>query len=146
MLKGPLSWNTADALRALTERAAADAAREAAMASAEAGRRAAAQNERFLRQTLSHADVALLLARAASAAALGQTQVEILTFPSALLPDRGRRIIQNEPDWRDHLVGLAGQFADAFAAELAPLGYRLRAEIVTWPDGMPGDITISLGW
>jgi hypothetical protein len=29
---------------------------------------------------------------------------------------------------------------------LRPLGYKLSAEIVSWPDGLPGDVALYLKW
>jgi hypothetical protein len=31
-------------------------------------------------------------------------------------------------------------------AQAQPLGYKIKFQIVDWPDGMPGDVGITLKW
>jgi hypothetical protein len=35
---------------------------------------------------------------------------------------------------------------DFFEAELKPLGFKSRAQILNYPDGRPGDVGIFLAW
>jgi hypothetical protein len=63
-----------------------------------------------------------------------------------LCTDRGRSINNADPDWPTTLTGFAKKAYDYYEDELRPLGYKLTAEIVTWPDGLPGDVAMSLKW
>jgi len=80
------------------------------------------------------------------AAQQGKQQLEVLTFPSSFCNDRGRRINIADPEWPDTLTGFARKAYEFYAKELRPLGYKLSAEIVTWPDGLPGDVAMYLKW
>jgi hypothetical protein len=73
-------------------------------------------------------------------------QLQVVTFPSSLCTDRGRSINNADPDWPTTLTGFAKKAYDYYEEELRPLGYKLTAEIVTWPDGLPGDVAMSLKW
>lgn len=76
----------------------------------------------------------------------GQTEVFIGRFPNSLITDRGRAINQTEPGWENTLTGLPKELYQFWDRYLKPRGYRLRVQIVDWPDGMPGDIGITLVW
>jgi hypothetical protein len=80
------------------------------------------------------------------AAQQGKQQLEVLTFPSTFCNDRGRRINIADPEWPDTLTGFARKAYEFYTKELRPLGYKLSAEIVTWPDGLPGDVALYLKW
>jgi len=80
------------------------------------------------------------------AAQQGKHQLEVLTFPCSFCSDGGRCINVADPEWPDTLSGFARKAYDFYAKELRPLGYKLSAEIVTWPDGLPGDVAMYLRW
>ena len=80
------------------------------------------------------------------AAERGESHLQILTFPSELCTDGGRAINNGDPNWPDTLVGFAKRAYEFYKAELQPHGYRLRAEILNFPSGMPGDVGITLAW
>jgi hypothetical protein len=80
------------------------------------------------------------------AAEQGQHQLQVVTFPNSFCTDRGRCINNNDPDWPSTLTGFAKKAYDYFEKELRPLGYKVTAEIVTWPDGLPGDVALNLKW
>jgi hypothetical protein len=80
------------------------------------------------------------------AAERGLHQLQVVTFPSSLCTDRGRSINNADPAWPATLTGFAKKAYDYYETELRPLGYKLTAEIVTWPDGLPGDVAMSLKW
>lgn len=80
------------------------------------------------------------------AAERGLHQLQVVTFPSSLCSDRGRSINNADPDWPTTLTGFAKKAYDYYEEKLRPLGYKLTAEIVTWPDGLPGDVAMSLKW
>ncbi len=76
----------------------------------------------------------------------GLTEVEVGRFPVQMCTDGGRAINQQEKGWETTLTGLPKELYQFWKTYLQPRGYKLRAQIVTWPGGMPGDIGISLAW
>jgi len=80
------------------------------------------------------------------AAANGLTEVQVYRFPNALCTDRGRAINQQEPGWETTLTGLPKEMYQFWERQLRPRGYKLRFQIVDFPDGVPGDVGITLKW
>jgi len=80
------------------------------------------------------------------AAERGVNHLQIITFPSELCSDGGRAINNGDPDWPKTLVGYAQRAYEFYRTELQPHGYRLRAEILDFPGGKPGDVGITLSW
>jgi hypothetical protein len=76
----------------------------------------------------------------------GQTEVQVFRFPNELCTDHGRAINQTEPGWENTLTGVPRQVYDLWLAYFHPRGYKLQVQIVDWPDGMPGDIAMTLSW
>jgi hypothetical protein len=76
----------------------------------------------------------------------GLSEVEVTRFPNTLCTDRGRAINQQEPGWPETLTGLPRELYQFWAKYLEPRGYKLRYQIADWPNGMPGDISITLSW
>jgi len=76
----------------------------------------------------------------------GLTEVFIGRFPNSLCTDRGRAVNQMEQGWENTLTGLPKELYEFWHRHLRPRGYRLRCQVVDWPDGMPGDIGITLIW
>ena len=68
-----------------------------------------------------------------------------MTFSSDLCNDGGRAINNGDPNWPKTLVGFAARAYEFYQKELQPHGYRLRAEILDFPGGMPGEVGITLG-
>jgi hypothetical protein len=80
------------------------------------------------------------------AAKNGQTEVEVFRFPHELCTDHGRAINQVETGWESTLTGIPKQVYELWHKHFRPRGYKLRVQIVDWPGGMPGDITMTLSW
>jgi hypothetical protein len=80
------------------------------------------------------------------AAANGLTEVLVYRFPNALCTDSGRAINQQEPGWEKTLTGLPKELYEFWHRQLRPLGYKLKVQIVDFPDGMPGDVGMTLKW
>ncbi len=77
----------------------------------------------------------------------GLTEVEVLRFPNALCTDHGRAINTGlESGWENTLVGEPKEIYKFWERHLRPLGYRIRVQIVDFPQGMPGDIGFTLIW
>ena len=51
-----------------------------------------------------------------------------------------------EPDWPQSLEGFAKKACEYYMAELKPLGYKLTAQIMDYPGGMPGTVGLYLSW
>ena len=77
---------------------------------------------------------------------MGERQALVLRFPAKWLSDNGRAVTNQDPDWARTLTGFARRAGDFFKQELEPRGFQIKAEIMDWPDGMPGDVGIFLLW
>jgi len=77
---------------------------------------------------------------------MGEKQALVLQFPSDWLPDQGRAITDHDRNWPRKLEGFPRKAYDFFVRELEPRGFQLRAEVVSWPGGMPGDVGFFLAW
>jgi hypothetical protein len=80
------------------------------------------------------------------AAKQGHHQLQVLAFPASFCSDGGRRINIADPEWPSTLQGFAKKAYDFFEKELRPLGFKLSAEIVSFPGGMPGEVGLFLKW
>jgi hypothetical protein len=81
-----------------------------------------------------------------SAAERGEREVLALRFSSTYCTDGGRAINSFEPDWPKTLTGFAKRAHEFWQKELEPKGYKVRAQIMDFPGGMPGDVGIFLRW
>jgi hypothetical protein len=94
-----------------------------------------------------HPDVNTRVSTALRAAAeRGETHLRVFTFPSELCTDSGRAINSGDPNWPKTLVGFAARAYEFYQNELQPHGYKLRAEILDFPGGMPGEVGITISW
>jgi CBS domain-containing protein len=89
---------------------------------------------------------AKLLDRAQAAATQGESSFELIRFPCDLCSDGGRKIDVAEIDWPTTLGGEAAEVYARWERELRPAGFRLRAQIVEYLDGIPNNIALSLAW
>jgi len=128
------------------------AAREAARAReiAEADKRRADERD-HLRQAFMEREVQAdgrdrLRSALMAAAERGENHLQVVTFPSELCTDGGRAINNGDPNWPKTLVGFAQRAYEFYVKELQPNGYHLRAEILNFPGGMPGEVGITLTW
>jgi hypothetical protein len=80
------------------------------------------------------------------AAQQGERRLMALKFPASYCNDQGRRINNLDPDWPVSLEGFARKAYDYYMKELKPLGFKLHAEILDYPGGMPGDVGMFLRW
>jgi hypothetical protein len=80
------------------------------------------------------------------AAEQGRKEVQVITFPASFCSDGGRRINNMLPDWPDSLEGFAKRAYDFYMKELRPLGYKLHAQVIDFPGGVPGEIALFLKW
>jgi hypothetical protein len=80
------------------------------------------------------------------AAERGQSEVQIYRFPNSLCSDGGRRINNSLPEWEKTLEGRPKLGYEFWRDHLRPLGFHLRAQVLEYPGGMPGDIGFFLTW
>jgi hypothetical protein len=76
----------------------------------------------------------------------GLTEVQVYRFPNSLCTDHGRAINQGEAGWDKTLTGIPLEIFQLWSNYLKPRGYRIRYQIVDFPGGVPGDISITLAW
>ena len=89
---------------------------------------------------------ASLLLKLRSAAKRGVSELMVMRFPCALCTDHGRAINNTESNWPETLTGRPRQAYEFWREQLQPAGYRLKAMIVEWPGGLPGDVGFFLQW
>jgi hypothetical protein len=87
-----------------------------------------------------------VLGQLRTAAVKGDNEVLVMRFPNALCTDKGRALNNSEKDWPGTLIGRPLQAFEFWRDHLKPQGYGLKAMIVDWPQGMPGDIGFFLTW
>jgi hypothetical protein len=87
-----------------------------------------------------------LARRIALALEQGKLEIELFRFPPEITTDRARAINQAEAGWEKTLTGLPKIAYEYWAKNLRDKGYTLRAEVVSFPGGMPGDCALHLGW
>ena len=80
------------------------------------------------------------------AVANGLTEVLVGKFPNVLCSDHGRAINNLEPGFETTLTGLPRELYDFWDKHLKPKGFKLRVEIVDFPNGIPGDFGMTLKW
>lgn len=76
----------------------------------------------------------------------GLTEVEVGRFANTLFTDKGRAINQMEAGWEDTLTGLPKELHAFWKKHLESRGYNIKFQVADWPDGMPGDISLTLMW
>ena len=144
---GTGTFSAADIQRRMAEREAAKAAEELRRMREQEEKQKAVMAEfhkppertpeqllHFVQQLVSHA------------AEAGQTEVQVYRFPNELCSDRGRRINNSEPGWEETLEGRPKAAYEFWHDHLRPLGFHLKAEVLEYPGGMPGDIGFFLTW
>jgi hypothetical protein len=90
--------------------------------------------------------VARLAPLVRAAAERGATEVVVYRFPNQLCTDRGRAINNGEAGWEETLTGQPRSAYEFWRDHLRDKGYKLRAEIVEFRGGMPGDVGFILAW
>ena len=76
----------------------------------------------------------------------GLSEVQVYRFPNSLCTDHGRAINQKKPGFERTLQGIPAEIFHLWSDYLKPRGYRIKYQIVDFPGGMPGDISITLAW
>lgn len=102
--------------------------------------------EIFMSRDIHPEAVARVNAAVRRAAEQGNRQLLAVTFPASYCNDKGRRINNLEADWPESLEGFAKKAYDFYIAQLKPLGFKLHAQILDYPGGMPGNVGLYLSW
>lgn len=126
--------------------------REAERARRRAAQDLAARREReemldhFLHDRLTKRDLIEARAQILAAAESGRYEAMILRFPSDFCTDGGRAVNNDLPGWIDTLPGKAREACALWQKVGRPNGYRLRAMVLNFPEGMPGDVGLFVSW
>ena len=130
------------------------ALRESERAQAQARRaKAAADEKKALIDQLSKpsgltedAKVKLAADTIKRAVANGLVEVQVYRFPNSLCTDKGRAINQQESGWEKTLTGVPRELYQLWFDHLRPKGYRIKYQIIDFPEGVPGDIGVTIAW
>jgi len=76
----------------------------------------------------------------------GQMSVQVFRFPNHLCTDNGRAINQAESGWESTLTGIPREILEFWRRQLKPRGYHIQYQILDFPNGMPGDVVVTLSW
>jgi hypothetical protein len=87
-----------------------------------------------------------VLGQLRTAAKNGNKEALVMRFPNALCTDKGRALNNFEKDWPSTLIGRPLQAFEFWRDHLQAQGYGLKAMIVDWPEGLPGDVGFFLTW
>jgi hypothetical protein len=137
---------TPDQLRQITDQKQMEEARKVLDKMRQAEEERQQLHDAFMTRDI-HPDVFERVSRVVKGAAeRGEREILALRFPSEYCTDGGRAINNFEPDWSETLTGFAKRAYEFWQKELQPQGYKLRAQIVDFPGGMPGDVGIFLKW
>jgi CBS domain-containing protein len=87
-----------------------------------------------------------MLARSRAAATAGLAESMLIRFPSQLCTDGGRAINAPDPNWPETLRGEPADVYRRWRNELHPRGFRIAAQVIDFPEGLPGDAALFLMW
>lgn len=130
------------------EKAAIAAKRKAEAEAAEAQHKAelAAFSERVQTYEITEEDRERAAKRIRRAFDAGERELMLIKFPSVLCEDGGRRINNHLEGWQDTLPGVFRKIYQWWEKELKDGGFTFSARIIDFPNGMPGDVGIFIGW
>ncbi|PZR01034.1 MAG: histidine kinase [Cereibacter sphaeroides] len=100
----------------------------------------------FLNQHVSDDELAAIQKLVMNAAKNGAFEALVYSFPSDLCTDSGRAINSRMDHWPETLQGKAKELFDRYITNVKPQGFRLKATIINFPNGMPGDVGLFLSW
>ena len=100
----------------------------------------------FLHKHVSDDEIAMVNRLVMNAVKDGKFEAMVYSFPSSLCTDGGRAINNNDARWPDTLQGKARELFDRYQERAKPQGFKLKAMVINFPGGMPGDIGFFLNW
>jgi hypothetical protein len=81
-----------------------------------------------------------------TAAEQGKSELMVIQFSSDWCSDSGRAINNGEARWPDTLDGFAKRAYEYWDTHLRSHGFKVRARILNYPGGKPGDVGLFLSW
>ncbi len=99
-----------------------------------------------LEEQISQQDLDDIRQKILRATEQSELEVQVMRFPAKLCTDNGRAINNGEAEWPATLQGKAKGFYDFFLERGKPQGFRLKAQILDFPGGMPGDVGLIVSW
>jgi hypothetical protein len=100
----------------------------------------------FLEEQITQTELDEIRRKILHATEQGDLEVEVMRFPTRLCIDSGRAINNSEPDWPKTLQGKAKGFYNFFLERGRPQGFKLKAKIVDFPNGIPGVVGLFVSW
>jgi len=100
----------------------------------------------FLKDQVSDDEIAMVRRLVMNAVKNGKFEALVYSFPSELCTDSGRAINSADPQWPETLQGKAKQFHERYLKFAKPQGYKLKAMIINFPGGIPGDVGFFINW
>ncbi len=100
----------------------------------------------FLHDHITHEENAMIRKLVMNAVNNGKFEALVYSFPSDLCTDSGRAINNRLPHWPETLQGKAKELYAAYERVAKPQGFKLKASIINFPGGMPGDVGLFLDW
>jgi hypothetical protein len=139
--------SAADLRRRMAEREAAKAAEELRRMKEQEEKQKAVYAEFYKAADRTAEELlAMIMQLVNHAAERGQNEVQVYRFPNSLCSDRGRKINNSELGWEETLEGRPKLGYEFWHDQLRPLGFGLKAQILDYPGGMPGDVGFFLTW
>jgi len=102
--------------------------------------------EEFLKDQVTEDEIAMVRRLVMNAVKAGKLEALVYSFPSDLCTDSGRAINSGDPQWTATLQGKAKEFYNRYVQLGRPQGFKLKAMIINFPGGMPGDVGFFLNW
>ena len=100
----------------------------------------------FLKEHVNEDEIAMIRRLVMNAVKNGKYEAMVYSFPSDLCTDSGRAINSSDPQWVETLQGKAKEFYERYLEFGRPQGYKLKAMVINFPGGMPGDVGFFLNW
>lgn len=102
--------------------------------------------DEFLHDHVTPEEIAVVRRLVTNAVRDGKLEALVYSFPSDLCTDSGRAINSADKDWPQTLQGKAKEFFERYQQFGKPQGYKLKAMIINFPGGVPGDVGFFLNW
>ena len=102
--------------------------------------------ESFLTEHVSDEERAMIQKLVMNAVANNKFEALVYSFPSDLCTDSGRAINNRLAHWPETLQGKAKELYERYLTVAKPQGFKLKATIINFPGGMPGDVGFFLNW
>lgn len=100
----------------------------------------------FMNSDVTEDDRQSIRDKVARMADQGQSEMCVLTFSSDFCSDDGRAINNFMPDWPSTLTGRAAKLYELWVKNAKPLGFKLEARVLNYPNGIIGDIGLFVKW